>query len=255
MNEKVGYIFTDGSSRGNPGPGGWGAIVVFDFQFSTFSDEVKVTELGGYEDRTTNNRMELTAVIKALEFLNASAEGGSASGGKSYKLFSDSRYVINGASKWVHGWKKNNWITSSKNPVQNKDLWEELDYLAQTAALNWVYVGGHVGIAANERCDQIATAFADGKKVELYSGILANYALKNILDMSTDSAKEVSKSSTRARGRAKAFSYVSKVHGKIETHKTWADCEARIKGQSGALYRKTLSKEEEKSLINLWRNA
>ena len=115
-------IFTDGSSRGNPGPGGFGAIIVKHNDSQNNAEQTRnnaeVTELGGREEYTTNNRMELLAVIRALQQIQDFRF--------KIQVFSDSGYVINGITKWVFGWRKNNWITSTKSPVENRDLWETL---------------------------------------------------------------------------------------------------------------------------------
>lgn len=232
-------IFTDGSSRGNPGPGGFGAIIIVDG---------KVTELGGREVHTTNNRMEIQAAISALSFL-----GSYKLSVKSYKLsvYSDSSYLINGITKWVFGWQKNGWKTKEKKDVENKDLWEKLIETARNKEIEWKQIGGHVGIAGNVRCDEIATAFADGTTPKLYADVLENYSIKNILDVShdTDLAKE--KSSHRAHSNAKAYSYVSLVGGVVQTHKSWAECEARVKGKP-AKFKKALSADDERALIVGW---
>ncbi|MSU55088.1 MAG: ribonuclease HI [Candidatus Taylorbacteria bacterium] len=229
-------IFTDGSSRGNPGPGGFGAVVVY-------NNKLNVQELGGREEYTTNNRMELQAVISALSFLPNVKDQ------VPIVVYCDSSYVINGITKWIFGWRKNNWITSTKSPVENRDLWENLFGLTQGKKIEWKQVGGHVGVAGNERCDEIATAFADDEKPELYSGVLENYRIKNILDISYDTSVAQNKSSSRAHSKAKAYSYVSLVGGKIMTHKTWAECEARVKGKP-ARFKKATSDENEKQIIS-----
>jgi ribonuclease HI len=132
MNQSEIIIFTDGSSRGNPGPGGWGVVVIS----NNIEEGIKVEELGGCEEHTTNNRMELCAVISALSFLLT----------KKYNLqtsiYSDSSYVINGITKWVYGWQKNGWVTATKNPVENKDLWQQLFDLSKNFKIDWHRVDG-----------------------------------------------------------------------------------------------------------------
>jgi ribonuclease HI len=244
-NKNTIYIFTDGSSLGNPGSGGWGAIVVADGN---------VKEFGGGENPTTNNRMELSAAIGALKFVG-NAE-------KQIILHTDSSYVINGITKWIWGWKKNNWTTSTKSEVINRDLWEELFVLVNGAAsaegygeprkkIEWKYVGGHIGVAGNNRADQIAVSFSKGKPEKLFDGNFAEYPIKNILDISHDAEQKKDRSESRAHSKAKAYSYVSLVDGKIMTHKTWAECEVRVKGKK-AKFKKALSKEDEESIIKEW---
>ncbi|KND48581.1 MAG: ribonuclease HI [Parcubacteria bacterium C7867-005] len=153
-------IFTDGSSKGNPGPGGWGAIVAY-------TD--KVVELGGREEHTTNNRMELSAAIYAIESLKQSEVA---------TIYSDSTYVVKGITEWIHGWHRNNWKTAGKKPVENKDLWLRLFDAIQNKDLKWKVIPGHAGIHANERCDEIATSFADNLLPVLYDGSRAGYTTK-----------------------------------------------------------------------------
>jgi ribonuclease HI len=132
-------IFTDGACSGNPGKGGWGAIL-------RFKDRVK--ELSGFEAETTNNRMELTAVIKALEALKFPCK---------VILTTDSLYVAKGITAWLPEWKMKGWRTANKKPVKNADLWQALDKLASAHEIEWLWVKGHTGHAENERCDELAT--------------------------------------------------------------------------------------------------
>ncbi|MES2087729.1 MAG: ribonuclease H [Patescibacteria group bacterium] len=248
-------IFTDGSSRGNPGPGGFGAIVVFPNDNREIHDSrFMIQEVGGREAHTTNNRMELQAAIAALSFVSTLTP-------KPYTLlvYSDSSYVINGITKWVFGWQKNGWITATKKEVENRDLWERLaeltrNYAGQTRnKIEWKQVAGHVGVAGNERCDVIATEFADGKNPTLYQGSLAEYPIKGVLNLYDISYKKLeTKKISRSHQKATAYSYVSLVDGTVLVHKTWAECEARVKGKK-AKYKKVLSSEEEKDLVDLWR--
>ncbi len=230
------YIFTDGSSLGNPGPGGWGAIAVRGEQ---------VRELGGGERHTTNNRMELSAAIAALKHVGETSNA--------IILHTDSSYVINGITKWVHGWKRNNWKTSQKEEVQNRDLWDELAAATEGKSIEWKYVAGHVGIKGNERADEIATSFAAGAPVKLYDGNFARYSYPNILDTSHDVSQKKARTKNKAHARAKAFSYLSLVDGKIMHHATWAECEARVKGKK-AKFKKAVSKEDEAKILKEWRS-
>jgi ribonuclease HI len=244
MRESKVTIFTDGSSRGNPGPGGWGAIIVFNDQFSSTNnseiknEKLKIKELGGREEHTTNNRMELTAVIGALSFLIVLKIENC-----ELKIYSDSSYVINGITKWVFGWQKNGWITATKNPVENRDLWEKLFSLSQNFKIHWHRIDGHVGVPGNERCDEIATNFADGEKPILFDGDLEQYKIDIF------SIKEnLQIKSKKSKNNAKAYSYVSMVDKKIEIHKTWAECEKRVKGKR-AKYKKAINEADEREII------
>jgi len=136
-------IFTDGSCKGNPGPGGWGALL-------RMGPHEK--ELSGGEDDTTNNRMEMRAVIEGLNALTVPCK---------IDLYSDSKYVIDGITKWVHGWKKSGWINASKKPVRNADLWHDLIDATARHDVSWHWVKGHAGHAENERVDQLASDAAD----------------------------------------------------------------------------------------------
>lgn len=226
-------IFCDGASKGNPGPGGWGAIV---------ARAGSVTELGGHAEQTTNNRMELTAALRALELVARQADA-------PVVVHTDSSYVINGITKWVHGWQRNGWLTKEKKEVLNKDLWGPLVAVAESLAhgIAWEYVGGHVGIKGNERVDAIASDFAEGKHVELYDGPRAQYGI-DLADLGHDAGLAEAKSSSRSRSKAKAYSYVSAVDGVVEVHQTWAECEARVRGKT-ARFKKALSAEEEAQII------
>jgi len=159
-------IFTDGSSRGNPGPGGWGTIIC---------NENQVIELGGREDLTTNNRMELMAAISALEYVKSTDLSENLD---KIEVFSDSKYVITGITEWIVGWRAKGWKTAGKKSVLNRDLWERLSMATEGLPIEWKYVAGHTGHYGNERCDEIATSFADNLKTNLYSGSRGKYTIK-----------------------------------------------------------------------------
>lgn len=149
MNEEaegVIEIYTDGACKGNPGVGGWGALL---------SSGNKTRELFGGELHTTNNRMELTAVIRALEALKRRCR---------VRLHTDSKYVQQGISEWIHAWKKRGWKTADKKPVKNEDLWRELDVLAVQHDIEWLWVKGHAGHDGNERADELANMGAASVK-------------------------------------------------------------------------------------------
>ena len=135
-------IFTDGACKGNPGPGGWGALLRMG---------AHEKELSGGEPDTTNNRMEMTAAIKGLNALIEPCR---------VDLYSDSKYVLDGMSKWIHGWQRNGWVNASKKPVRNADLWHDLIEAARPHKVNWHWVRGHNGHPENERVDALASAEA-----------------------------------------------------------------------------------------------
>jgi len=143
MSDKV-QIFTDGACRGNPGPGGWGAVMRYGEKEKT---------LHGGETSTTNNRMELTAVIKALECLKGNKWP--------IDITTDSKYVLQGITEWIEGWKKRGWRNASKKPVLNADLWQRLDDLVQPFDIKWHWVKGHSGHPENELADQLANRGID----------------------------------------------------------------------------------------------
>lgn len=143
INEKTGVadrvqIYTDGACSGNPGPGGWGVVLQYNGH---------IKELKGGEAHTTNNKMELTAAIEALSSLKRPCE---------VELYTDSKYVKDGLTGWIFGWKKNGWKTANKKPVKNAELWQALDAAVQRHAINWHWVKGHAGNEMNERADQLA---------------------------------------------------------------------------------------------------
>ena len=147
MSNQLIYIYTDGACRGNPGPGGWGSILIC----GDYRKEIKGGSL-----LTTNNIMELTAVIKALELLKKPS---------SLQITTDSTYVKDGITKWIHNWKAKGWRTANKKPVKNKELWVALDKLVSKHSIDWQWVRGHTGHPENEAADQLANAGID----ELYN--------------------------------------------------------------------------------------
>ena len=145
MNDRV-VVFTDGACSGNPGPGGWGAILAWGAREKT---------LCGGEPLTTNNRMELMAAIMALEGLTRPCQ---------VELHTDSQYLRGGVTQWIHGWKRNGWKTAAKKPVVNQDLWMELDRAANGHQIAWTWTKGHADHDDNNRCDELATQAARGQK-------------------------------------------------------------------------------------------
>ena len=229
-------IFSDGACSGNPGPGGWGAIIV--------TLDGQVYELGGFAEATTNNQMEMTAVIQALEKIK-NIEG-------AVSFYTDSTYVIRGITQWIWGWRKNNWKTAEGKEVLNKDLWMDLFSLVMKrngeSKISWHYSRGHVGTPGNERCDEIAVNFSQGKWVDLYKGPLLKYSIA-IYDVPEDTTLPEMKPKQE---KAKAFSYLSLVHGEVWRHTDWTSCERRVKGQSGAKFKKAMSSDDESKILTEW---
>lgn len=149
MSDSKVVIYTDGGCRGNPGPGGWGAVLLF-------GQHEK--EIYGYEAETTNNRMELMAAIRALEMLKRPCD---------IELTTDSQYVRRGILEWMKDWKKRDWKTAAKKPVKNKDLWQRLDKAITPHNISWHWIKGHSGHQGNEMADQLANRAMDEKKGDI----------------------------------------------------------------------------------------
>ena len=227
-------IFTDGACSGNPGPGGWGAVLAY--------PNGQVREIGGNVHAATNNQMELLATVESLHAAR-DFEG-------TVGIFTDSTYVIRGITQWVWGWRKKEWKTAEGKDVANQDLWKELVRLvaARTPKVEWHYVRGHIGTPGNERVDEIATKLCAGRRVNLYSGPLLQYdvAIHDIpenTDLPEMRPKEVKKA---------AFSYLSIVNGVMERHSDWKSCEARVKGRPGAKFKKAASAANEGEILAEW---
>jgi len=233
-------VFSDGASKGNPGPGGWGVVSV--------TPDGQVTELGGGEKHTTNNRMELTGAIEALAHLQ-NVPGPVA-------VYTDSTYVIKGIREWIWAWRRRGWKTAEGKDVLNRDLWEQLSSLVEArgkSAISWHYVRGHRGICGNERVDEIADGLARGIGIEFYCGALSNYG-RPILDIPDDTDVPARRSSSAPnRKSGPPHSYLSVVDGQPMRHATWAECERRVKGRPGARFKKALSAADEAEILKEWR--
>jgi ribonuclease HI len=243
MSERPMVVFCDGASKGNPGPGGWGVVIVI--------PDGLVTELGGRAAHTTNNRMELTAAIEALDHVRDTPGP--------VAIYTDSTYVIKGISEWIWGWRRRGWKTAEGNEVLNRDLWEQLAGLVDArgkAAIAWHYVRGHVGTPGNERVDEIADTLARQGEIELYHGPLMNYG-RAILDLPADTTvpKRSGQSASRGTSKAAPHSYLSLVDGQLMRHSTWADCERRVKGRSGARFKKAKDAADESAILREWQVA
>jgi ribonuclease HI len=222
-------VYTDGACSGNPGPGGWAAVLVRDGAYE---------EIGGREEQTTNNRMEMRA---AAEGLRRAAPGDRA------HVVTDSKYLHDGICRWIHGWKRKGWRKADGGEVLNRDLWEDLDALVRRpgVTVTWEHVRGHAGHALNERCDAIATAFARGQAPELRKG---DGRWIPGLDPGSEPAEPGGDAAP-----TRAFPvYLSLVEGQLATHTSWAACEARVKGARGARYKKARSEEELRATRREW---
>lgn len=228
-------IYTDGACSGNPGPGGWAAIVI--------TPAAQVRELVGAESQTTNNRMEMLATIKALELIRGDSSV--------VEIFTDSVYVIRGITQWVFGWKKRGWKTAEGQPVLNQDLWEILLALTSSrgkGGIQWSYCRGHQGTVGNERCDELAVQASKGLRPQAYQGSLKNYQFPVMPPPKHQPLPEM-KSVTE---KPKVFSYLSYLPGLVYRHKDWASCEKRVKGKSGAKFKKAMSSEDEIAILKTW---
>jgi ribonuclease HI len=234
-------VFTDGASKRNPGPGGWGVVIV--------TPDGQVTELGGGAALTTNNKMELTGAIEALAHV-ADVDGPLA-------VYTDSTYVIQGIEQWVHNWRRRGWKTATGGDVMNRELWEALSSLTTARgpkSIAWHYVRGHSGIPGNERVDEIADAFAVHGQATLYDGPLSGYDIP-ILDIPDDTsvpARSSKSAGSSGRSKGPAYSYLSVVDGRPMRHATWAECEQRVKGRSGARFKKATSDVDQAAILRSW---
>jgi ribonuclease HI len=232
-------VFADGACSGNPGPGGWGSVIVY--------PQGHVTELGGGLNPTTNNQMELTATLRALDRLR-DAPG-------DIEFFTDSVYVIKGITQWIWGWRRNGWKTSEGGEVSNQDLWKQLSGALSErrkkypdSKVEWKWVKGHSGVPGNERVDEIAVVFSKGSRARLYDGPLLGYGVA-IHDIPENT--EVPELKPRIAKPA-AHSYLSLVGNTPMRHSNWGECERRVKGQSGAKFKKAATPEEEVTILRGW---
>lgn len=228
-------IFTDGACSGNPGPGGWGSILV--------SPTGKIRELGGGESRTTNNRMEIMAAIESFKSLI----GTKTLSTNKIRLYTDSTYMIKGITQWIHGWKRNGWKTAEGKEVTNKDLWLQLEEIlaAKNFEVDWCYVPGHAGVAGNERCDEIAVAFSKNEQPRLYVGDHSGYKIR----LTPYPKPSALPDPNRKKGKPVYLSYLD---GKVHRDADWKSCEARVKGRPGAKFKKVESPEEEETILKIW---
>ncbi len=244
-------IYTDGACTGNPGPGGWAAIVSL--------PDGTVQELGGGVKETTNNRMEMAAAIRALAMLEPKEQ-------TPIVLYTDSSYLIKGITQWIWGWRSRGWKSADGKDVANRELWEEL--LRQVTRLkpsnvDWRYVRGHSGFPGNERCDEIAVSYAKNKPEHLYIGARDGYFI-DLNELPVAEALPENKKADSTGGSTKygakggssggsgPTTYLSYHNGVLQRHSTWSDCERRVKGQSGAKFKKAKSDRDEREILIGW---
>lgn len=246
MKETDIVCYCDGACTGNPGPGGWGAIVL--------TPDGQVRELGAAADPTTNNRMELSGAIYALNLVR---------GQKTHpvRIYTDSSYVIQGITDWVHSWKRRGWVKVDGQPVVNRDLWTELDRLVDarraTGPASFLHVRGHSGVPGNERCDRISVAFASGNRPGLYRGPVSEYRIdltppEPVEAGEGDAPKPRPTWRDKPKVDPKSVSYLSLVDGQLKRHRTWDECKLLVNGRSNAKYKKCTSPTEEQTTLASW---
>lgn len=203
----------------------------------TFPDG-RVIEIGGHKAHTTNNQMELAAAIEALKVCVAF--------GQPITLYSDSTYVLRGMTDWISSWKRRGWKTAQGGDVLNRELWEELDRVAKSAKMpiEWRYVPGHQSVAGNERADEIAVSRSQSEPAKLYAGPIEGYPVKLF---PLPSGERVCAKTSRGTPY-----YLSLLGGVLQRHKTWPECEKRVKGKRGAKYRKVVGQQEEREVLKGW---
>lgn len=252
-------VFTDGACSGNPGKGGWASIIAY--------PDGQIQELGGGLDQTTNNQMELLGPIKALRNIKE--------GSPDIIVYTDSVYVIRGITQWIWGWRQKGWKNGEGLEVANKSYWQDLFDLvykkfaagkavagagaeaiaakpagkgSPKTSVRFQFVRGHKGVPGNERCDEIAVGFTKGRWVDLYQGPLLQYPVA-IYDIPEDEPLPEIKAKVEKKA---AFSYLSYLAGTVYRHSDWGSCERRVKGQSGAKFKKAMSAEDEGKILSEW---
>lgn len=222
-------IIADGACSKNPGPGGWGMILV--------TPQGRVKEFGGAEDATTNNRMELTGLLRGLQevFKLAKLDPGH----RELRVISDSKYVLENAEVHAKNWAERGWVTATGGEVKNRDLWERVlkglsEFEKLGFKIEYELVKGHAGNEANERADQIAVKFSKGERISLFEGDLAQYPIS----VETGAAFEPV--------------YLSYVGGQLRRHKTWPECQKAVEGKAGAKYKKIKNSLEERETLKAW---
>jgi len=225
-------LISDGACSKNPGPGGWGMILV--------TPEDQVLEFGGHESESTNNRMELMGLYRGMQEIYKLEKKKKTA--DLIHVISDSKYVLDGASKYVANWARSAWRTSTGTEVKNQDLWEKIlkgftELKKLKMRFDYELVKGHSGHDANERCDQIAVAYSKNEEVELFQGPLSDYPVK------------VGKNLV---GEAFQMVYLSYIDGVLSKHLTWAECQKATQGRSGAKYKKVTNTKEMQDTLKLW---
>ncbi|MCB9808792.1 ribonuclease HI [Candidatus Nomurabacteria bacterium] len=233
-------IFTDGATRGNPGPGGYGVVIID-------TNHQRVYEYGDTKNPTTNNEMELAAVVRALTLAQEKKY-------QSFTLFTDSKYVYSGITAWRHGWVKRGWKNKEGEPIKNLELWQQAHRLVSTAGfvdIQWIRVSGHMGVPGNERADTIATAFADNQSINLANGFIDTDTWDELAQVPSPEEIEKIRDRKRAHASGEGCWYISFVDGVVMDHQTWDECKERTTGVF-AKYKKVCSEEEKDEVLAGW---
>lgn len=227
-------IYSDGACSGNPGPGGWA--------FIHWSPDNNVREGSGFDPSTTNNRMEMTGALEALRSIPVQ---------EPVIVLTDSVYLIRGITQWIFGWQKRGWKNAEGGDVLNKDIWEQLARVCRGRKIDWRYVAGHSGIAGNERVDELAVAQSQRRPLSHYHGSYSNYRVGILPLPEKVPLPEMRKMNGSSKDKAASF-YLSYVNGVLEQHKTWDQCQARVKGVSQARFKKVQSDQEAQEILKSW---
>lgn len=218
-------VVTDGASSGNPGPGGWAALIIY--------EDGTLEELGGHEPNTTNNRMELRGAIEGLRRVPAGAP---------VQVVTDSTYLINGITRWIAAWRRRGWKKADGEPVSNRDLWQELETL-HGPHVTWEHVRGHAGHPENERANTIAQAYAARRTPPPAAALPPTAGTPPAADLIA----------RIAAARPAGQTYLSLLgRAGLMRHRTWPECQARVHGVPGARYKKCRSVDEEIATVRAW---
>ncbi len=225
-------VFSDGACSGNPGPGGWGAIVVLKAGLPS----AQVKELAASDPETTNNRMEMLGAIHGIEFVIKALSSDKAPPNLNVTVVTDSNYLIKGAEQWVQGWHRRGWQTADGKPVKNQDLWEKVMALKKLVRVEWLHVPGHSGIAGNERCDQLAVAMAKDLSIDLYHGSEAKYGIDPFHFEASDNFPI----------------YLVKEGSRVLSFSAWTACERYVKGKAHLKFKKVKNRSEVEQCFQNW---
>jgi len=238
------WLYTDGACSGNPGPGGWAYLA---------RHEGDVWAAAAAEKSSTNNRMELQATIQALRSVRSRALEA-----ESIALFTDSSYVLKGIQEWLPAWVKRGWKKIDGSEVLNRDLWELLSNECQGLKIQWVLVPGHSAVAGNDFVDEWAVEASQSLKARDESWSFEKFPCSEAFSEWPRERESKKSSSSKAAGSSKSKSsggkafYVSYVKGQLVRHPTWSECEARVKGTSGARFKKVTSESELGEVLKSW---